>query len=970
MVPGDQLRQLFLDFFRERGHQGVLSSSLIPAGDPTLLLTTAGMVQFKPYFTGEMTPPNPRLTSVQKCFRATDIDQVGDATHLTFFEMLGNFSVGDYFKREAIAWALEFITSPTGGLGLPRERFAITVFQDDDEAFELWRQVGIPEERIFRFGEEDNWWGPAGEEGPCGPCSELHYDFGAQEGCGQLDCGPNCTNTTSTGGRCNRFVEIWNLVFMQYYQDREGVRTPLPKPNIDTGMGLERTAVVMQGVRSVYETDLFQPIIERVCQLSGKQYGQDAETDVALRVVAEHARSAAFLIADGVTPGNEGRGYVLRRVIRRALRYARKLVLSSAEGLGLAEGRLLPEVAEVVIVRMGQVFPELAEKQRYVLETLELEEERFGEVYETGGNILSSLMDRSARSEMKEVAAAIANLGPSLWAGSDQTIRQRLDPELAQFQSRRGAWFIVYWIRRRFEEKPINAWAQDVSQFLQANWANSITGYEAAYLYDTYGFPLEETQEIAREHGLEVDVQGFEKEMEAQRQRGRVAAHFGGESDQTQLYESLGIGATQFSGYETLSTQSEVLALLKDGDQVKAASAGDRVEVVVNETPFYAEGGGQVGDQGELRGPQGVVRVEDTQAPRMGLIVHYGVVVEGAIAVGEAVQAEVDAQHREDCARNHTATHLLHAALREVLGPHVRQAGSLVAPDRLRFDFTHLAPVSRDELVEVQRLVNDKVRQNVPVTKQETTYAQAISEGALAFFGERYGDRVRVIGVNSVKPFSLEVCGGTHVAATGEVGHFQVLWEGSIGSGMRRVEAVTGRGAERVIWERLHTLETVARRLQATPQEADTRVTAVLEELDQVQKRVASLERELARREVASLPDQAREVKGLKVLAAQVSASSSDALRETGDWLRDRMGGGVVALGAVVNDQPTIVVMASAEAVRRGVHAGNLAREVAQEMKGGGGGRPELGQAGGKQKEKLDAALERVYQVVEQEVTG
>lgn len=888
-LTGDELRRIYLDFFKRRGHQHMPSASLIPAADPTLLFTSAGMVPFKPYFTGEMVPPGPRLTSCQKSFRTTDVDEVGDSTHLTFFEMLGNFSVGDYFKKEAVEWALEFVTSHSEGLGLPQERFAITVFHDDEEAIQLWQEIGIPREKIYRFGEDHNWWGPAGNEGPCGPCSELHYDFGVDVGCLQSDCGPNCSNTKDNGETCDRFVELWNLVFMQFYQDLEGVRTLLPKPNIDTGMGLDRTLVVLQSVANIYDTDLFVPLISKITELSSRSYGEDAGIDIAIRVVAEHARSAAFLIADGVVPGNDGRGYVLRRVIRRALRHARKLNL----GL-LVNEPVLPQIAQVAIDSMGHFYSELREKKTFVLETLRQEEERFGTVVEHGLEVLQSSID----------------------AGRD------------------------------------------------------ISGSEAFFLYDTYGFPIEETTAIAHENGLDIDLEEFEKEMETQRARGRAAGErFGGDAEALRVYQEIDAGQVQFLGYETLTAESSVLAILKDGSLVKDVSAGDVVEVILRETPFYAEGGGQVGDQGEILGSASKVKISDTKAPLMGLNVQYGVVSEGTLSVEEKVHAQVDPQHRLNSARNHTATHLLHAALRQILGQHVRQAGSLVAPYRLRFDYTHMAPLSREELEQVQRLVNDKIRQNVIVDKKETTYREAIADGALAFFGDKYGDRVRVVEMNSIAPFSREVCGGTHLGSTGEVGHFQILWEGSIGAGTRRIEAVTGVRAEEVVWERIRTLDTVMQRLQApTFQETEGRLIALQEELERERKHVADLERELARRETSELPQEAKDIKGIKVLAVEVSATSEDILRETGDWLRSKLGGGVIALGAVFDGRPLLIVMVAPDAVKRGIHAGNLARELGREMGGGGGGGSDLGQAGGKDGGKLSAALGLLAELVDREV--
>ncbi|MCH7656526.1 MAG: alanine--tRNA ligase, partial [Chloroflexi bacterium] len=654
-TTGDEIRDAFLRFFEERGHLIVPSASLIPAGDPTLLLTTAGMVPFKPYYAGDEQPPSRRLTSAQKSFRTTDIDEVGDLTHLTFFEMLGNFSIGDYFKRETIGWAWEFCTDV---LGLDPKRLFVTVHDTDDEAEAIWRdEVGVDPARISRCGDADNFWGPAGAEGACGPSSEIHYD---------LHPGREGTPCADPEGR---FVEIWNLVFPQFHQAPDGTRTDLPAPSIDTGAGLERIAAIMQDVPSLYETDLFKPIIERVEEVSGKKYGSDEETDVALRVVAEHARAAVFLIADGVVPANEGRGYVLRRVIRRSIRFARKLDV---------DGAFLSRVAEAVEERMAAAYPALAERSRFVHRTLEAEEERFAEAIDAGMPLLEEIVARG----------------------------------------------------------------------------ETVPGRDAFLLYDTYGFPLELTQEVAREHGLDVDVEGFEREMAAQRERGRAAARFG-PSDEGRVYEALGVGPTAFVGYDALAADSVIVGMLRNGGPVESADAGDEVEIILRETPFYPEGGGQVGDTGVIGSSSGSARVWDTHKPTGGIIVHFATVADGRVSVGDTVGASVDGDRRLDVARNHTATHLLHAVLRDVLGTHVRQAGSLVASDRLRFDFSHVAAVTPDELAVIEHTVNDAVRNDLTLVKREQTYRDATAAGALAFFGERYPDTVRTVQIGGEGPVSF-----------------------------------------------------------------------------------------------------------------------------------------------------------------------------------------------------------------------
>ncbi len=875
----DEIRESFLKYFESKGHLRAASSSLIPVGDPTLLLTNAGMVQFKPYFAGETDPPSKRLTSSQKSFRVVDIEEVGDATHITMFEMLGNFSIGDYFKEGAVAYALECFESV---MGLPKERFAATVHHTDDEAHEIWVRAGIPAERIYGFGDADNWWGPPihGSEGPCGPCSELHYDFGdGRPGCGLDDCGPNCENLNpETGMVCQRYVELWNLVFMQYYHHPDGSRDRLPATGIDTGMGFERLVTVLQGVDTVYETDLFRPLVERVEELSGARYRSDPETTYAISVVAEHGRSAAFLLADGVVPGNEGRGYVLRRIIRRAIRHGRRLGL---------EDPFLGEIAVVVTDRMGAVYPELRNNREFVLTSLRLEEEKFQQAYENGYAALSEALK-----------------------------------------------------------------------------SGDLGGGTVFRLWDTYGFPVEMTQEIADEAGVDVDMEGFEREMAAQRERARASAQFGADRVKIRLYESLGIGGTRFLGYQQVRADSVVVGMVSGDGVVSEATEGDEVELAIMETPFYPEGGGQVGDAGEIVAPDGRIAVTDTQTVMPGLIMHFGRVVEGNVSLGDSVDAVVDPIRREDTARNHTATHMLHAALRQVLGSHVRQAGSLVAPDRLRFDFSHVTAMTPGEIDDVQLLVNEKIRENVGVRKSEDRYARAIERGALAFFGDKYEDTVRLVEIANGDTFSFEVCGGTHVHHTGELGAVYVLGESSIGTGMRRIEAVSGRGAERVVRDRFRAQNAVASRLSTTPMETDERVGSLLEEMESLRRENEALERRLALQAAEAMLDAAEVVDGVTVLAHRVNAAGADAMREMGDWLRSKMGSGIVALGTVVNDRPQMVVMVTPDLVERGFDAVAIARGAAKAIGGGGGGRPDVAQAGGRRADGLDAALRSVADLV------
>ena len=937
-MDGDSIRSSFIRFFEEREHLHMPSASLIPAGDPTLLFTSAGMVPFKPFFMGEQTPPRRRLTSCQKSFRTTDIDEVGDHKHLTFFEMLGNFSIGDYFKQDAVAFAWDLCT---GLFGLEAERLYVTVHLDDDEAYDIWHNdIGVPPERIYRYGNSDNWWGPAGLEGPTGPCSELHYDGGAEKGIGQHrdtdemmppdeltamlrreaeegipadpgGCHPNCD--------CERFVELWNLVFMQFYQDLDGVRTPLPAPSVDTGMGLERAAAVLQGKPNVYETDLFRPIIDSVCRLTGREYGVDAETDYALRVVAEHARAASVLISDGVVPSNSERGYVLRRIIRRAIRYGRQLGLDRP---------FMTEVASAVIDRFAAAYPALDENRDFIQRVVGLEENQFLDNIRHGMPLLED---------------------------------------------------ILHFLKQPDANPPalLETAGVDAEGLAAARANDAIPGAVAFVLYDTYGFPPELVDEIGRrEYALSVDMDGFNAEMEAKRERDRAGHQVTGSMEIVTAYENLGAGHTAFDGYSRTSIESRILGILRDGEAVGQATRGQQVEIVLADTCFYAEGGGQVGDRGVITGPNGRVNVEDTQSPVAGLIVHRGKVAEGDIALGDTVTGQVEAERRLDASRNHSGTHLLHAALRSVLGPHVRQAGSLCDTGRLRFDFNHVGAMTPDEQLSVQSLANSKIRENLAVTAHETTYADAVREGALAFFGDRYGDVVRVVrmagsgsdsnsnGHDHADPFSFEVCGGTHVHATGQVGTLVVLGESSIGGGMRRIEAVTGRAAEELVVQQSATLQAISQKLQAPVHELEARLDAYMADTDSLRRRLAETERVGLRAEAEALLGKVRDVDGVKLVASVTSANNVESMREMGDHLKQKLDSVVVALGAVIDGSPMIVTMVTPDLVDRGLHAGNIARESAKLMGGGGGGRPESAQAGGRQPDRLGAALDAVTGLV------
>ncbi len=875
-MTGSELRQLYLDFFTERGHTVIASASLVPHGDPTLLFTTAGMVQFKPYFLGLQKPPNVRLVSCQKSFRTTDVDSVGDSSHLTFFEMLGNFSIGDYFKAEAIEWAWEFVTV---ALGLASDRLWASVYLDDDEAFGLWEATGVPAARIFRFGDKDNFWGPAGNSGPCGPCSELHYDLGVEMGCGKPTCGPNC--------ECGRFVEIWNLVFTQYDQQPDGSRILLPRPNIDTGMGLERTAAVVQGKTTVYETDLFSGLINQVATMAGVRYGDFAETDRALRIVVEHARGMSFLVADGVLPTNEGRGYVLRRILRRASLFGRRVGLTRP---------FLSEVVEEVIREMGQPYPELPKNRQLILDVVVVEEKRFMSTLETGVGIVDDLVE-----------SAVA-------AGKD-----------------------------------------------------CLAGEDVFRLYDTYGFPRELTAEVAKERGLGIDAEGFESALERQREVARAAHAFHGGTDLSLAFS--GVEPTAFEGYDTLSTESTVVGLQQDGLKVDVAGGGAEVDIILDISPFYGEMGGQVGDRGRLSSSDGEVDVQESSRTAGGVIVHNGRVVLGQIATGDSVVAQVEEGRRTDVARNHTATHLLQAGLRAVLSAQVSQRGSLVEPDRFRFDFSWMGGVEEEVVREVEQWVNAKIRANLPVATYTTSYDEAVQDGAIALFDEKYGDNVRVVRIGEAA-VSTELCGGTHVAATGQIGLCLIVSEGSVGTGLRRIEAVTGRSAEALVALRTRTLDSISGQLGATRDVVSQRVADVLSELEAARRRATALERRLSSASVESLAREATQVMGVPVVAARVNGLSVPVLREMGDSLRNLVGDSVIVLASVEQDRPSFLVMVSPALTPRGLHAGEIAKRAARMTGGGGGGKPTMAQAGGKDASKVDDALVEARRAIEEQLNA
>jgi alanyl-tRNA synthetase len=885
-MTGSQIREAFLRYFERQAHTRVPSSSLVPGNDPTLLFTNAGMVQFKGVFLGEDKRQYVRATTCQKCVRAggkhNDLENVGrTARHHTFFEMLGNFSFGDYFKAEAITFAWEFLTRE---LGIDASRLKATVYTDDDDAFALWKRIaGLSEDRILRLGEKDNFWA-MGDTGPCGPCSEVHFHQGDHLPCAEVAAGRECQGPAC---ECDRWLEVWNLVFMQFNRDAGGRMTPLPRPSIDTGMGLERIAAVMQGKLSSWETDLFAPLIARVSELSGKRPGVSEDDDVSMRVIADHGRTATFLIADGVTPSNEWRGYVLRRIMRRAMRHGRML--------GLTEPFLWKTVAWVGDL-MGAAYPEIVKDRARIEESVRSEEERFAETLDSG--------------------------------------------------------------MRRIEEY-LGAHGEGHNR--------SVDGTFLFTLYDTYGFPRDLAEDVLKEHGWAVTDETnatWEAEMEAQRDRARAGATFsaGDGSESTAIYQRLSseLPPVEFVGYETLTSPARILALVRGTQRVREAASGDEVEIILDRTPAYAESGGQVGDTGSLVGRQGRGDILDTYYRGAKLIVHRVAVRAGGFHENEDVAVAIETPRRQGLRQHHTGTHLLHAALRRVLGAHVAQAGSLVAPDHLRFDFSHGAPVKEREVEQIEELVNEQVQANTPVTHQTMAIKEALASGAMALFGEKYGERVRVVRIGD---FSTELCGGTHLDSTGQIGLFKVDTEGAVASGVRRIEAVAGTAALETVARQQRVLREIGDILKIAPAEAPQRLRKLLDEQRTLERQLQELQGKAARSKADDLVAGARQVNGVAVVAGRIDGLDADGLRAVADRLRERLGSGIVVVGSVLDDKVNLVAAVTRDLTKR-YQAGKLVQEVARAVGGSGGGRPDLAQAGGKEPAKLDAALDGVYDAV------
>ena len=872
----NQLRKMFLEFFESKGHLALKSFSLVPHNDKSLLLINSGMAPLKPYFTGQEIPPRRRVTTCQKCIRTGDIENVGKtARHGTFFEMLGNFSFGDYFKEEAIQWTWEFLTEV---VGLDPDRLYPSVYVDDDEAFEIWnKKIGIPAERIFKFGKEDNFWEHG--SGPCGPCSEVYYDRGEKYGCGKPDCTVGCD--------CDRYMEIWNDVFTQFDNDGNGNYTELEQKNIDTGMGLERLASVVQDVDSIFDVDTIKALRDHVCRLADAEYGKEYNSDVSIRVITDHIRSVTFMISDGIMPSNEGRGYVLRRLLRRACRHGRLL--------GIEKG-FLPELAETVIEGSKDGYPELEEKKEFILKVISKEEEQFNKTIDQGLGILSDMIGK-----------------------------------------------------------------------MEAEGTKTLGGEDAFRLYDTYGFPLDLTKEILEEKGMDVDEEGFRDCMEVQRKKARdareVTNYMG--ADVT-VYESIDPNVTStFVGYDRLSHESEVTVLTTETEIVDALSDGEKGTIFVQETPFYATSGGQEADTGYIRTAEGEFRVEDTVKLLGGKIGHVGVMTKGMIKTGDKVTLEVDAKKRALSARNHSATHLLQKALRTVLGTHVEQAGSSVNEDRLRFDFTHFSAMTPEELKKVEEIVNEKIAAALPVVVKNMPIEEAKKTGAQALFGEKYGDIVRVVNMGD---FSIEFCGGTHVQNTSEIAAFKIISETGVAAGVRRIEALTSEGLMKYYDELEEKLKNAAHLLKATPDNLADKITHLMSENKALHSEVESLKSRMAQDAVGDVMDQVKEVKGVKLLAAEVDGVDMNGLRDLGDQLKEKLGDGVVVLASANEGKVSLMATATEGAMKKGAHAGNLVKGIAGCVGGGGGGRPNMAQAGGKNPAGIKDALEKAAEVLEGQI--
>ncbi len=872
----NELRKMFLEFFESKGHLKMKSFSLIPHNDNSLLLINSGMAPLKPYFTGQEIPPRRRVTTCQKCIRTGDIENVGKtARHGTFFEMLGNFSFGDYFKNEAIEWSWEFLTQV---VGIDENRLYPSIYQDDDEAFEIWhKKIGIPEDRIFRFGKEDNFWEHGA--GPCGPCSEIYYDRGEKYGCGK----PGCT----VGCDCDRYMEVWNNVFTQFENDGNGNYTELIQKNIDTGMGLERLAVVVQDVDSIFDVDTLQALRNKVCEFAGVSYKEDEAKDVSIRLITDHIRSATFMISDGIMPTNEGRGYVLRRLIRRAARHGRLLGI---------DGTFLAKLSETVIEGSKDGYPELDEKREFIFNVLQQEEAKFNKTIDQGLSILASM-----------------------------------EEELA------------------------------------AKNAKVLVGADAFKLYDTYGFPLDLTKEILEEKGYEVDEEGFKAAMDEQRKAAREArktTNYMG-ADAT-VYDEIDPAITsEFIGYDRLTAESRITVLTTDTEITEAIVDGQHGTVIVEQTPFYATMGGQEGDTGIISTADGEFKVEETIKLKGGKIGHVGTMTRGMLKTGDTVTLQVCTKGRADTCKNHSATHLLQKALKTVLGSHVEQKGSLVTPDRLRFDFAHFSPMTQEEIEQVEKIVNDEIQAALPVVTKVMPIEEAKKTGAMALFGEKYSDNVRVV---SMGDFSIELCGGTHVANTGNIMTFKILSEAGVAAGVRRIEALTGEGVFKYYKKLEQELNEAAQIVKATPATLTEKLNHLMTEIKDLTSENESLKSKLAKDSLGDVASQVTEIQGIKFLATAVEDVDMNGLRDLGDQLKTQLGEGVVVLASAKDGKVNLIVMATDQAMKQGAHAGNLIKAIAPCVGGGGGGRPNMAQAGGKNPSGIQEALAKAKEVLTEQL--
>jgi alanyl-tRNA synthetase len=877
MRTGSEIRRAFLKFFEEHGHTLVPSSGLIPKDDPTLLFTNSGMVQFKNCFLGLEDRGYTRAASSQKSVRAggkhNDLENVGfTARHHTFFEMLGNFSFGDYFKKESISWGWEFLTEK---MGLPKEKLWITIYQEDDEAFEIWNKImGVPADRIVRMGMDSNFW-MMGETGPCGPCSEILYDQGPGVGCGRPECNVECD--------CDRHLELWNHVFTQFDRDKDGHFHPLPKPNIDTGMGLERLAAVIQGVSSNYDSDLFTPIIRFVSKISGKAYGTSEDSDVSMRVIADHSRAVTFLIGDGCLPSNEGRGYVLRRILRRAARHGKLLGLDKP---------FLNEVVSVVVETMKDAYPDLSDKESFIRKVVVNEEQRFIETLDSGLKILS-----------EEVAA------------------------------------------------------------LKKSGQTNVPGEVVFKLYDTFGFPVDLTADIVKKDRLTLDMEGFEKAMEAQREKARESWKGSGEQAIADSYKKLAVRgvSTEFIGFHGVTEATScITAILKKDEPVDALAEGENAEIFVEETPFYGEKGGQVGDTGVIEGEGFRFEVWDTQWPLDNLITHIGKLKKGAIKVGDRALMKVDRAIRRATEAHHSGTHVLNAALKKTLGDHIKQSGSLVNPERLRFDFTHFSRIDEAEMDKIEIIANQIIRENAAVETRLLPREEAMKTGAAAVFDEKYGEVVRLVKMGD---FSMELCGGTHVERTGDIGALKVISESSVAAGVRRIEAVTGEEALKYFKKVETELKKSAALLKANPLELSERIEKIQKHQKELEKEIDSLNSRLATKDLSDLFKKVKEIKGIRVLATVVDAADVKTLRDFGDKLRDKIQSGIILIGSKAGDNAMLLCLVTKDLTDK-YHAGNIIKEIAPIVGGSGGGRPDMAQAGGPKPEKLKQALKKLQEII------